>query len=86
MGLRVLYNLTQVHDSSQNLCNACRAVQASPDNFDENHIYRQINGLLYFLEVQMPRALMHCIIWLGSDARNVIQDCRFDRQVIFGKD
>ena len=83
MVLRVLYYLTQVHDSSQNFCNACRAVQASPDDFDENHIYRQIDGLLYFLEVQMPRAIMHCIIW---HARNVIQDCRFDRQVVFGKD
>ena len=75
MVLRVLYYLTQVHDSSQNFCNACRAVQASPDDFDENHIYRQINILLYFLEVQMPRAIMHRIIWLVSDARNVIQDC-----------
>ena len=85
MRLRILYNFTQVHNSSHNFSNASRAVQAFPYDFDENHVYRQIYGLLYFLEVQVPRALMNHIIWLGSNARNVIEDCRFDSQVVFGK-
>ena len=85
MRLWILNNFTQVHNTSQNFSNASRALQAFPYDFDENQVYRKINGLLYFLEVQVPRELMNHIIWLGSNARNVIQDCRFDGKVVFGK-
>lgn len=86
MRLRILNNFTQVHNTSQNFSDASRAVKAFPYDFDENHVYRKIYGLLYFLEVQVPRELMNHIIWLGSNARNVIEDCRFYSQVVFGKD